>query len=1063
MRRLLAVTVLLLGFSDPLLAQICPPNLPPPVAPDSRYAISEPLAGQRVVTDLETGLQWKQCPEGLDGPGCTSGSLSAMNWQAALAAANASSHGGFTDWRLPSAVELHSLVETSCHSPAINSRVFPGNGTGLYWTSSTYDPAAFIAASAWVVNFVGGNLVSNGKILSLPLRLVRGGQRLDPFDASGDFSPDAFSFPAQASVPLSDLRTSASITVSGIDTVVGIGVSGAADSAYAINGGPFVSSPGAVSNGDSVAVRHTSAAVPLASVTTTLQIGALTADFVATTTSTHTIGGTVSGLEGSGLVLQNNGGDDLPIAVDGSFTFNTALEDGSGYTVTVLTQPGSPSQTCSVTDDSGTLAGANVTTVQVTCATNSYTVGGTVTGLSGTGLVLQNNGGDDLPVAADGSFTFATALLDESAYAVTVLSQPNAPSQTCTVMDDNGTLAGANVTTVQVTCATNTYTVGGTVSGLFGTGLVLQNNAGDDLPVAADGSFTFATALLDESTYAVTVLTQPGSPSQTCTVTEDSGTLAGANVTSVQVTCATNSYTVGGTVSGLSGTGLVLQNNGGDDLPVAADGSFAFATALLDESAYAVTVLTQPTNPSQTCVIDNAEGTLAGADVTDVLVGCTIDSYTVKTTRIGNGNISPGTQSVEHGDTASFTVTPQADHHVLSVLGDSCTPVDQGDGHWEAANITEDCVVTASFAANPLLQVSFSGAGTGQVLSMPPGIDCPGSCAAVFPPGTSVTLTATLGASAYRALGWAGVAGCAGAGSCTFALEEDLEVAAGFGLEAGGSLRFFGNGSTAPGLDRVAVSMEPDGSPVNIGAGDFTLELWLKSATGNDSPAECIDVNEAWIDGNILLDRDTFGDGDHGDFGLSMMSGRLAFGISRGSEGTTVCGSTDLRDGHWHHVAITRDVNSGQVQLWLDGVLDAQGSGPVGDVSYRVGRPTPWPWDSFLILGAEKHDVGEHDVGQDYPSWSGWLDELRLSVGQRYATSFTPDQQLLPDADTVALYRFDEGEGSIVFDESGQSGGPSHGDRRLGGSPAGPCWSEDVPSLGRIFAADFEPVGCASP
>ena len=975
MRRIPAVTVLLLGFSGPLLAQICPPNLPPPVAPDSRYAISEPLAGQQVVTDLETGLQWKQCPEGLDGPGCASGSLSAMNWQAALAAANASSHGGFTDWRLPSAVELHSLVETSCHAPAINSRVFPSSGTGAYWTSTTFAPSA---SSARVVNFAGGNLVTNGKVLSSQVRLVRGGQWLDPFNASGDFSPDAFSFPAQTGVPLSDLRTSTSITVSGIDTVVGIGVSGAADSAYSINGGPFVSSPGAVSNGDSVTVRHTSAAVPLASVTTTLQIGALTADFVATTTSTHTIGGTVSGLEGSGLVLQNNGGDDLTLNANGGFTFATALEDGSSYAVTVLTQPGSPSQTCSVTDDSGTLAGANVTTVHVTCATNSYTVGGTVSGLSGTGLVLQNNDGDDLPVATDGSFAFATALLDESA-------------------------------------------------------------------------------------YAVTVLTQPGSPSQTCTVTDDSGTLAGANVTTVQVTCATNSYTVGGMVSGLSGTGLVLQNNGGDDLPVAADGNFTFATALLDENAYAVTVLTQPTNPSQTCVIDHAEGTLAGADVTDVLVACTIDSYTVKTTRIGNGNISPGTQSVEHGDTASFTVTPQADHHVLSVLGDSCMPVDQGGGNWEAANITEDCVVTASFAANPLLQVSFSGAGTGQVLSTPPGIDCPGSSAAVFPPGTSVTLTATLGASAYRALGWAGVAGCAGAGPCTFELEEDLEVVAGFGLEAGGSLRFFGNGSTAPGLDRVAVSMEPDGSPVNIGAGDFTLELWLKAATGNDSPAECIDVNEAWIDGNILLDRDTFGDGDHGDFGLSMMSGRLAFGISRGSEGTTVCGSTDLRDGHWHHVAITRDVDSGQVQLWLDGVLDAQGSGPVGDVSYRVGRPTPWPWDPFLILGAEKHDVGEHDVGPDYPSWSGWLDELRLSVGQRYATSFTPDQQLLPDADTVALYRFDEGEGSIVFDESGQSGGPSHGDRRLGGSPAGPCWSEDVPSLGRIFAADFEPVGCASP
>jgi hypothetical protein len=44
-----------------------------------------------------------------------------------------------------------------------------------------------------------------------------------------------------------------------------------------------------------------------------------------------------------------------------------------------------------------------------------------------------------------------------------------------------------------VQCATNTYAVGGTVAGLRGSGLVLQDNLGDNLPVRADGSFAFAT------------------------------------------------------------------------------------------------------------------------------------------------------------------------------------------------------------------------------------------------------------------------------------------------------------------------------------------------------------------------------------------------------------------------------------------------------------------------------------------------------------------------------------------------------------------------------------------
>ncbi|HET6603748.1 MAG TPA: hypothetical protein VFG21_05965 [Xanthomonadaceae bacterium] len=57
-----------------------------------------------------------------------------------------------------------------------------------------------------------------------------------------------------------------------------------------------------------------------------------------------------------------------------------------------------------------------------------------MTGLAtGNSVVLQNNSGDDLTVNANGAFTFSTALADRSAYAVTVLTQPTTPNQTCTV------------------------------------------------------------------------------------------------------------------------------------------------------------------------------------------------------------------------------------------------------------------------------------------------------------------------------------------------------------------------------------------------------------------------------------------------------------------------------------------------------------------------------------------------------------------------------------------------------------------------------------------------------
>ena len=167
------------------------------------------------------------------------------------------------------------------------------------------------------------------------------------------------------------------------------------------------------------------------------------------------------------------------------------------------------------------------------------------------------------------------------------------------------------------------FTVGGTVSGLSGV-VTLQNNGGDDLDVSADGDFTFASALADGSSYAVTVLTQP--TGQTCTVTEGTGTISSANVDTVVVTCVADpvaTYTVGGAVSGLSGT-VTLQNNGGDDLDVSADGDFIFATALADGSSYAITVLTQPTG--QTCIVTGDSGVVSGADVIDVAVDCEADA-----------------------------------------------------------------------------------------------------------------------------------------------------------------------------------------------------------------------------------------------------------------------------------------------------------------------------------------------------------------------------------------------------------------------------------------------------
>ena len=243
------------------------------------------------------------------------------------------------------------------------------------------------------------------------------------------------------------------------------------------------------------------------------------------------------------------------------------------------------------------------------------TIGGTVAGLAGSGLVLQNNGGDDLVVPANGAFTLhdqcrlRIALQRDGVHAAGEPVADSARSPTRLAPQP------ANVTSVTVTCSTGTFSVGGSVSGLEGSGLVLRNNGGDDLPIASNGSFTFATELASGSTFAVTVATQPTRPSQTCTVADASGTIGGGDVRTVKVTCSTNKFTIRGTVGGLQGQGLVLQNNGGDDVGVQSDGGFAFPTQLASGSEYRVDVQTPPASPLQSCSVENGSGTVADRDV----------------------------------------------------------------------------------------------------------------------------------------------------------------------------------------------------------------------------------------------------------------------------------------------------------------------------------------------------------------------------------------------------------------------------------------------------------------
>lgn len=165
---------------------------------------------------------------------------------------------------------------------------------------------------------------------------------------------------------------------------------------------------------------------------------------------------------------------------------------------------------------------------------NSYTIGGEVTGLNGSGLVIKLND-EEREITENGDFKFDQELKKGDDYAVMVKTQPSNPLQACTVVDGSGKVAEADVDNVKIECSNETRSVGGNVSGLGGGQIKLKNNDGDELTVSADGVFTFQTALQPGTAYVVTISAEPAG--RTCKLTQGSGTLAGDNVTDVKVAC----------------------------------------------------------------------------------------------------------------------------------------------------------------------------------------------------------------------------------------------------------------------------------------------------------------------------------------------------------------------------------------------------------------------------------------------------------------------------------------------------------------------------------------------
>jgi uncharacterized delta-60 repeat protein len=134
------------------------------------------------------------------------------------------------------------------------------------------------------------------------------------------------------------------------------------------------------------------------------------------------LGGTVSGLQGSGFVIYALG-EELPIAADGPFQFTQPLPDGAIYAVRVITQPKSPDQSCQISQGNGTIFGLDVTDIEITCAVVTVATGlDPAFGAGGkVATVLAKGQGEAMVIQPDGNIVVAGRALGESSFDFAVL------------------------------------------------------------------------------------------------------------------------------------------------------------------------------------------------------------------------------------------------------------------------------------------------------------------------------------------------------------------------------------------------------------------------------------------------------------------------------------------------------------------------------------------------------------------------------------------------------------------------------------------------------------------
>src|SRR5260370_4378801 len=171
-------------------------------------------------------------------------------------------------------------------------------------------------------------------------------------------------------------------------------------------------------------------------------------------------------------------------------------------------------------------------------------------------------------------------------------------------------------------------------------------------------------------------------------------------------------YTISVTVSGLTGSRLVTGDNATDKRTITATGTFPCATTIAKNVTYAVTVQTQPSNPTQSCAVNPTTGSgTATANVT-VTVTCTTNPVSATIGGMVSGLVANSSVILQNNGGDSLTVTANGsftfktpvtgtDVYKVTVLtqpdnpNQICTVMNgQGVARANVTNVAANCALT---------------------------------------------------------------------------------------------------------------------------------------------------------------------------------------------------------------------------------------------------------------------------------------------------------------------------------------------------------------------------------